>query len=284
MIGTLYVVATPIGNLEDISARALRILGDVALIAAEDTRVTRKLLSRYEIRTPLTSCHAHTGAGKLQTLVDRLLAGEDVAVVSDAGTPGISDPGGELVRAAIEAEAPVVPIPGPSAVIAALSASGLDPSRFLFHGFLPRSAGDKRKALQPIAALPYTLVFYESPERLAATLGTLQQVLGDREAAVAREITKKFEEWRRGTLSQLAASYKETAARGECVVLVSGAGEQDAPRASEETVIDRLAALMNEGVSLRDASRQVAEALDLPRKDVYQQALALRADAVPPPG
>jgi 16S rRNA (cytidine1402-2'-O)-methyltransferase len=275
MTGTLYVVATPIGNLGDLSPRAREVLGSVAVIAAEDTRVTRKLLTHFEIRTPCTSYHAHSTASKGEALVRRLMEGDDVALVSDAGTPGISDPGALLVRAAVEGGVTVVPIPGPSAVAAALSASGLDPSRFVFEGFLPRGAGDRRRVLEPLRRLTHTLVFYEAPGRVAATLEALRESLGDRSAVVAREVTKKFEEFRRGRLSELAATYADAPPRGECVIIVSGAGDEEPPAegggpSSEE----RLRALLESGVSVKDAARQVATETGLGRKELY--ALALR--------
>ncbi len=187
MPGTLYVIATPIGNLEDLSPRARRLLGEVHVIAAEDTRVTRRLLAHADLHTPLTAYHAHSAPERAEALIRRLEAGEDVALVTDAGTPGISDPGGLLVRQAAAAGCPVVPIPGPSAVAAALSASGLDPSRFVFEGFLPRKGGERRRQIQTLRNLPHTLVFFEAPGRVAETLRDLLSVLGDREAVLARE-------------------------------------------------------------------------------------------------
>ena len=277
--GCLYVVATPIGNLEDLTLRALRILREVRLIAAEDTRTTRKLLAHYDIHTPLTSYHAHSSPGKAQAIVQRLLQGEDVAVVSDAGTPGVSDPGALLVRAAIEGGARVVPIPGPSALVAALCAAGLDPARFLFEGFLPRGAGDRRAALSRLRDLPHTLVFYEAPGRVAGTLGALLEVLGDRPAVVAREVTKKFEEFARGSLAELAARLSESPPRGECVLLVAGSAgpPPDAGPDPEE----RLAGLLRGGMTARDAARTVASETGLPRRELYAAAVCLKGEAGP---
>jgi 16S rRNA (cytidine1402-2'-O)-methyltransferase len=274
MPGTLYVVATPIGNLEDLSPRALRVLKEAALIAAEDTRTTRKLLSRFEIHTPLTSYHAHSGPPKTEALLARLADGEDVALVTDAGTPGISDPGGLLVRAAAEAGIAVVPVAGPSAVVTALSGSGLDPSRFLFEGFLPRRAGEQRRVLGVLRALPHTLVFYEAPGRVAGTLGALREGLGDRRAVLARELTKKFEEFIRGTLSELEGRFRAVPPRGECVILVEGATEEGEPPTADASR-ERLSALLAEGVSVRDAARQVAEELRRPRNELYALAREL---------
>lgn len=273
--GTLYVIATPIGNLEDLSPRALRLLREVALIAAEDTRVTRKLLSHFDIHTPLTSYHAHTRAGKTEAILARLVAGENVAVVSDAGTPGISDPGEALVRAAITEGVSVIPIPGPSAVMAALCASGLDPAHFLFQGFLPRSRGDQRRTLAPLKALPHTLLFYEAPSRLVPTLVVLREELGDRSAAVARELTKKFEEFVRGSLSEIEAHFRHHEPRGECVILVSGSSGADDTVISVEDVETKLRALLEAGHSVRDTARAAMEQFNLPRREAYARAQAV---------
>ncbi len=282
--GTLYVVATPIGNLEDITFRAVRILREVAVIAAEDTRVTRKLLSHFDIHTPLTSYHSHTDPRKVEALVGRLAAGEDVALVSDAGTPGISDPGSSLISAALEAGVPVVPVPGPSALAAAVSVSGLDTTRVTFVGFLPRKAGERRREVEALRPLPHTLVFYESPERLVGFLEALREILGDRQAVVAREITKKFEEFARGRLSDLEAHFTQRGVRGECAVLVAGSTDPLAAAAEgdgieePETVLRRLLAA---GMSVRDASRRAAEETHRPRKELY--ALAARLAESPGP-
>jgi 16S rRNA (cytidine1402-2'-O)-methyltransferase len=271
MAGTLYVVATPIGNLEDLSARALRMLQTVSLIAAEDTRVTRKLLSRYEVHTPVTSYHAHTGPGKIQSLVERLQAGEDLALVSDAGTPAISDPGVSLVAAAVAAGVKVVPIPGPSAAVAALSASGLEAPGFLFHGFLPRNRAGRRKALEPLKSLPHALVFYEAPGRAADTLAALRETLGDRPAVAAREITKKFEEFIRGPLSEIEAQLRAKVPRGEFVIVVGGATEPE-PGVSDDTARARLAGLLRSGASVKDAARATAAELGRSRNEMYSLA------------
>ena len=274
MPGTLYVVATPIGNLEDCTPRARRILAEVDLIAAEDTRVTRRLLSHFDIHTPLTSYHAHTGERKAESLIQRLLDGESIALTSDAGTPGISDPGGELVRAAVEAGLRVEPIPGASAIITALCASGLDPSRFLFEGFLPRGKGDARAALQPLRSLPHTLVFYEAPTRVSATLEALRAELGDRETVVARELTKKFEEFARGRLSELETRFRKEPPRGECVVLVAGfTGEWVAEETADPA--QRLRELLASGSSVRDAAKAISAECGLPRREAYALAQEL---------
>jgi 16S rRNA (cytidine1402-2'-O)-methyltransferase len=219
-MGTLYVVGTPIGNLEDITLRAIRVLREVDLIAAEDTRVTRTLLAAHDIRTPLTSYHEFSGPGKVRRLLERL-AGADVALVSDAGMPGLSDPGFPLIRAALEAGVPVVPIPGPSAILAALVASGLPMHAFCFLGFLPRKPGDRRRLLAGLADLPHSAVVFESPHRVAAALRDVAEVLGaERPLAVGRELTKRFEEIVRGPAGELAERWARQAPRGEFTLVI----------------------------------------------------------------
>ena len=221
MAGTLYLVATPIGNLADITHRALQVLKDVDLIACEDTRHTHKLLQHYGITTKTISYHEHNEQQRAAELIDRLKQGSDIAVVSDAGTPSISDPGFRLVRAAIESEVPVVPVPGPSALISALIAAGLPTDEFFFAGFLPARSNARRARLNELRSVPGTLIFYEAPHRLAATLKDAHEILGEREAVVARELTKLHEEIRRGRLSDLAMHYaNEENPRGEIVVLI----------------------------------------------------------------
>ncbi|MEN3000684.1 MAG: 16S rRNA (cytidine(1402)-2'-O)-methyltransferase [Armatimonadota bacterium] len=223
MTGKLYVVATPIGNLEDITLRALRVLKEVALIAAEDTRQTKKLLARYEIETPMLSFHEHSPPSRLRELIGRLQAGESVALVTDAGTPGISDPGAALVRAAHEAGIPVVPIPGASAVTAALSVAGFPAQRFRFEGFPPRKEGARKRFFQSLKEEDAPIVLFESPHRLLKTLQTALAVLGDRPVALCREMTKQFEEIFYGTLSEAVAAYQQRTPRGEFVIVI-GAG------------------------------------------------------------
>ncbi|HEV8309858.1 MAG TPA: 16S rRNA (cytidine(1402)-2'-O)-methyltransferase [Methylomirabilota bacterium] len=221
MSGTLYVVGTPIGNLEDISLRALRTLREVDLIAAEDTRRTRTLLARYEISTPVTSYFEHNKLRRGPELLARLRAGASVAVVTDAGTPGISDPGFHLVRLCREAGVPVVPIPGPSALVAALSAAGIPGDRFVFEGFLPAKPGRRLARLRELRALERPVVLYESPHRVAATLEALDAVFGPVEVVLAREVTKQFEEFRRGTPAELRARFLAEKARGELTLIVN---------------------------------------------------------------
>ena len=224
--GTLYLVSTPIGNLEDITFRAVRVLGEVDLIAAEDTRRTRRLLQHFQISRPIISYHDHNKEVRSPRLLDRLLTGESVALVSDAGTPGVSDPSFYLVRLAIQHDVPVVPVPGPTSLIAALVVSGLPPDRFAFEGFLPVKKGRRRHKLETLAGEERTLLFFESPHRLARALENILEVLGDRRVVVARELTKKFEEIKRGTVSQLLAHYQTVKPRGEVVIVLDGCSVQ----------------------------------------------------------
>ncbi|MGF1641411.1 MAG: 16S rRNA (cytidine(1402)-2'-O)-methyltransferase [Rhodospirillales bacterium] len=272
----LYVVATPIGNAGDITLRALRVLAAVDVIACEDTRVTAKLLAIHGIATPLSSYHDHNAATAGPALLRRLQRGERIALVADAGTPLVSDPGYRLVRACAEAGIAVIPVPGPSAVMAALCISGLPTDRFLFAGFPPVRASARRRFLAELAPLPASLVLLESPRRLAASLADMAAVLGPREAVVARELTKLFEETRRGSLSDLAHLYRDVPApKGEVTVVVAPPA---APAAATDAEIDRrLAAALIEG-SVRAAAEAVAAATGLPRRRLYARALALRKD------
>jgi 16S rRNA (cytidine1402-2'-O)-methyltransferase len=275
MAGTLYLVATPIGNLGDITFRAVETLKSVALIACEDTRRARVLLERYGVDKPLRSLPAFDEAARAEGLLERLRAGEDVALITDAGSPGISDPGTAVVQRAIAEGLRVVPIPGPAAAVAALSASGLATDRFYFAGFLPRKGSGREQQLSLLRGLAATLILYESPERLAETLEDLRAALGDREAVVARELTKIHEEFARGRLSELAGHFSGQV-RGELTVLIEGAGEQEALAASDDAILAearrRLAA--GEG-SVKEIAKEIAQATGRPRSEVY--ALALRA-------
>jgi len=227
VVGTLYVVATPIGNLADVSHRALEVLRTVDRIACEDTRWTRKLLTHHGIRTPLTAYHDHNEDRAARSIVERLRSGENVALVTDSGTPLISDPGFRLVRLAVEENVSVVPVPGPSAVAAALSAAGVPPHPFLFAGFLPRKSGARRRRAEGLGDVPATLVFYESPHRVASSLRDLSEVLGEREAAVCREMTKIHEEFLRGTLVELADEAERRPFKGEIVIVVGPPPKED---------------------------------------------------------
>jgi 16S rRNA (cytidine1402-2'-O)-methyltransferase len=284
-MGTLFLVATPIGNLEDITLRALRIMREASLVAAEDTRHTRKLLTHFAISTRLTSYHEHSGPARTEAVVAALAQG-DVALVSDAGTPLLSDPGQALVRAALAAGHAVVPIPGPAAAIAALVASGLPTDHFTFLGFLPRKSSDRRALLARFALAPETLILYEAPHRLLSCLDDLLAALGDRNAALARELTKVHEEWRRGRLSALRAAYEHgEAPRGEFTIVVSGAEpaiEQDNEEGRERRATERVRILLANGVSVREAAADVAQELGLPRRQVYRLALEISAEELEP--
>lgn len=271
----LYVVATPIGNLGDITLRAARILAAVDAVAAEDTRMGARLLQHLALKTPLIAYHDHNAARARPQLIARLQAGERIALISDAGTPLISDPGYKLLEAAIAAGIMVTTAPGPCAAIAALTLAGLPTDRFLFAGFLPPRTKARKEVLAELAALPATLIFYEGPSRLAASLADMAVVLGDRPAAIARELTKLHEEVRRDSLAQLAAAYaQEPAPKGELVVLVGPPPrrEQLAPDSLDALL---LTALATQGVAA--AARAVADATGQPRGTLYARALALKA-------
>lgn len=269
----LYLVATPIGNLGDITLRALETLRGADVIACEDTRVTGRLLARHGIATPVSPYHEHNAERARGPLVARMTRGDAVALVSDAGTPLLSDPGFKLVRAAIDAGIPVTALPGPSAGIAGLILSGLPTDRFFFAGFLPAKGAARLKALESFAAVPGTLIFYESPGRLAAVLADMAEVLGPRPAAVARELTKLYEEVRRGALPDLAARYAtEGAPKGELVVIV---GPPEAPPPPDSRALDERLKAALAVASLRDAVAAVAAETGLPRRLVYARAVAL---------
>jgi 16S rRNA (cytidine1402-2'-O)-methyltransferase len=272
MSGILYVVATPLGNLEDLTARATRILREVDLIACEDTRHTAGLLQAFGIRTSTTSYFEHNEREKVPMILEALRSGRNVALVTDAGTPAVSDPGYRLVRDARDAGLPVIPVPGPSAVIAALSVSGLPSDRFLFVGFLPSRMSARRASLDELAARRETLVFYESPLRVRAALADMRQALGDRDAFLCREATKVHEEYRRGRLSQLAEHLgRGERVRGEIVLVVAGA--EDAPVATEESPEAIVARLMAQGKPRRQAVKEAARLTGLPARDVYRRSL-----------
>lgn len=275
----LVLVATPIGNLGDLSSRALAALRDADVVLCEDSRVTGGLLARQGIAATMIPLHDHNEAAQAPRLVERMKSGERFALVSDAGTPLVSDPGYRLVRAAIEAGVSISAVPGPNAAVMALSLSGLPPHPFLFLGFLPARGGPRAAELARLrgverAGLAATLVFYEAPHRLAETLAAMAEALGaDRPAAVARELTKRFEEVRRGTLGELAAHYVVAEARGEICIVIGPAAEEEA--AGAEELDARLRAAMAAGMSLRDAAASVAEATGLKRRDVYRRALEI---------
>jgi 16S rRNA (cytidine1402-2'-O)-methyltransferase len=270
-MSVLYIVATPIGNLEDISLRALRVLREVKLIAAEDTRKTKRLLNAYDIRTPLTSYYEHNKLAKLDHILARLEEG-DVALVSEAGMPGIADPGYELITAAGRRNIPVVPVPGPSAVITALAVSGLPTDRFTYIGFLPNRAGPRRRRLESVAAEPGTIVALEAPHRLTAALADILAIFGDRRIAVGRELTKLHEEVFRGTVSGAMKHFTEP--RGEFTLVIEGRTEAGRPEITED-IEKRLYRMYLEGVRAKEAVTSMAAESGLPRKELYQAWLRL---------
>ena len=267
--GTLYIIATPIGNLEDITARAVRILGEVDLIACEDTRQTRKLLDRYGISKPLVSYHEHNEQPRSADLLRELEAGKNIALVSDAGTPLIADPGYRLVEHAREIGIPVSPIPGPSALLAALSASGLPTNSFSFHGFLPPKRGQRRKLLEDLRASDATLVFYEAPHRILDTLEDVDEILGPRPLVLARELTKIHEEFLRGTAADVRETLgKRPSVKGE-ITLIIGKGETI--QVDETPLAEAVEKLVQSGVPKMEALKTVARQRGLPKREVYKQ-------------
>jgi len=293
-MGTLYLVSTPIGNLEDITLRGVRILHEVTLIAAEDTRHTQRLLKRYDIQTPCISYHEHNKLTRLNRVLDTLAEG-DVALVSDAGTPAISDPGFELVNACIAAGFPVLPIPGPSAPVSALVISGLPTDRFLYVGFLPRRSSERRALLTELAPLSVTLICFEAPHRLVETLTDALEILGDRRIAVAKDLTKLHEMVLRTDISQAQVHFTTNPPRGEFTLVIAGrehpeperqrrqpattiTAAETAPATDEAAIAERLHALRDQGQSGSAAARTVARELGLQKSEVYQIWLKLFAD------
>ncbi len=268
-MGTLYVAATPIGNMEDITLRALRVLGQVGIVAAEDTRTTRKLLSHYGIRTPITSYHEHNKRTKTPYLL-QVLQEKDVALVSEAGMPGISDPGYELISRAIDEKIRVVPLPGPSAVTAALVVSGLPTDGFLFLGFLPRRSGQRKRLIRSVVEEPRTLIIFEAPHRLVNALGDLLAVLGDRAIAVCRELTKLYEEIFRGTISKAIEYFVEP--RGEFTLVIQGSGQEGVENSLKKKVeVDSLARqLRAEGLSTKEAVDEMIGLTAATRRQAYK--------------
>ena len=274
MPGTLYLVPTPIGNLGDISARMADTLAQADFIAAEDTRVTLKLLNHLDLKKPLVSYYRHNTGEHGAAVLNRLLAGESCALVTDAGTPAISDPGEELVRQCAQQNIPVVSIPGPCALITALAASGLPTGRFTFEGFLAMNRKNRRAHLKELRGETRTMLFYEAPHKLCATLADLREVFGpDRRVALCRELTKLHEEVRRTTLGEAADWYAANPPKGEFVLVVEGGAPAAEETPTLEAGLARVAALRAEGCSLRDAARQTAAELGLPRKALYDLAL-----------
>ena len=268
-MGTLYLVATPIGNLEDISARALRILGQARLIAAEDTRQTRKLLAHFGLHTPMVSYHEHNKLSRLDVVLRALIEG-DAALVSDAGTPALNDPGYELVRATLEAGHTVSPVPGPSAPIAALVASGLPTDAFLYLGYLPRKSAQRRPLLAQVRSLPYTLIFLEAPQRVSGALQDLEDVLGDRPCAIARELTKLHEEIFRGSLSAARQHFSDQAPRGEFTLVVGGCPPEARPRWDGEQVRLALSSAQARHQSAPHVAKEIAIESGWSKKEIYR--------------
>lgn len=287
-MGTLQIVATPIGHLEDVTLRALRVLREADWVLAEDTRRTRVLLDHFEIPQRPSSLHAHNEASRIGRVLERLERGERVALVSDAGTPLVSDPGERLVAAAVEAGHRVEAVPGPSALLTALSVAALPTDRVLFLGFLPRKPGARRKLLGLQRGRRETLVLFESPHRVAATLEDVVAVLGDRQACLARELTKRHEEVSRASASELAAGCRETPPRGECTLVIAGAEGSEAEASAADWDADAIDAALRAGLaagaSVKDVAADVAARSGEPRRTLYARAVALREDADPSPG
>lgn len=267
-MGILYLVATPIGNLEDISPRALRILRESACIAAEDTRHTGSLLKHFGIETPLTSYFEHNKLSKLELILDKLTQG-DVALVSDAGTPAINDPGYELVQAALASGFDVRPVPGPSAPITALTVSGLATDSFLYLGYLPHKAGDRRSKLQEVSGQPYTLIFFETPHRIADSLADILSVLGDRRICVAREMTKLYEEFWRGQVSGALEHFKSKEPRGEFTLVIEGKRKEEKVVWTEDQLLQAIKKELQKDRSAKEISAELAEQSGWAKKEVY---------------
>ena len=274
-MGTLYLVATPIGNLEDMSPRAMRILSEAVLIAAEDTRHSGKLLKHFEIETPITSYFEHNKINKLDFILDKLVSG-DVALVSDAGTPAINDPGYELVKAALASNFDVIPVPGPSASIAALTVSGLPTDSFLYLGYLPHKTSERQKTISSVSGEPYTLVFLESPYRIVESLEDLLSVLGNRRICVAREMTKMFEEYWRGTISGAVEYFKSQPARGEFTLVVEGKPKDKNIKWTEEQLLEAIRNAQLGEKSAKEMSVELAEQSGWSKKDVYARISTIK--------
>ncbi|HEL1586156.1 TPA: 16S rRNA (cytidine(1402)-2'-O)-methyltransferase [Streptococcus suis] len=268
-VGSLYLVPTPIGNLQDMTFRAIQTLKDVDVIAAEDTRKTGLLLKHFEIDTKQTSFHEHNAHEKIPVLIDWLKSGKSIAQVSDAGLPSISDPGHDLVKAAIAENIPVVALPGASAGITALIASGLAPQPHIFYGFLPRKAGQQKDFFQEKRAYPETQIFYESPYRVVDTLENMLSVYGDRQVTVVRELTKLYEEYQRGTISEVLDYLKDNPLKGECLIIVAGAGEEEMPSAEDVDLKAEVEKEIASGRKPNQAIKEVAKRYQLKKQEVY---------------
>lgn len=280
MQGILYLVATPIGNLEDMTYRAVRILGEVDLIAAEDTRNSIKLLNHFDIKTPMTSYHEHNKYEKAEELVAKLVVGTNIAVITDAGTPGISDPGEELVRQCYEAGITVVPVPGACAAINALIASGLPTRRFAFEAFLPSDKKERKQVLGELEKETRTIIIYEAPHRLLKTLSELNSKLGNREATICRELTKKHETFFKTTLEDAIAHYETTEPKGECIIVIKGISREtlvmeDQMKWESMSIPDHIKMYMSEGLDKKEATKQVAKDRGVPKRDIYEYSKEL---------
>lgn len=270
----LYLVATPIGNMEDITLRALRILRDVDCIYAEDTRHSGLLLSHFEIKKPLFSCHEHNEAERAAEIAEKLIHGENIAYISDAGMPCISDPGGRLCAMCVREKLPFTVIPGPSASVTALCLSGLPTDRFLFYGFLPRTGRERKDALREVCESPYSVIVYESPNRVYDTLCDMRDTTGgDRRASLVREITKIYEESVCLTLNELCDKYSENAPKGECVIVLDGKKQE---RISAEDTDELILGLLQSGMKAKDVARQISEQTGVPKNEIYKRVLELK--------
>ncbi|MBE5946773.1 MAG: 16S rRNA (cytidine(1402)-2'-O)-methyltransferase [Lachnospiraceae bacterium] len=277
MAGILYLVATPIGNLEDITYRAIRVLNEVDLIAAEDTRNSIKLLNHFDIKTPMTSYHEHNKYEKAEELVNKLVAGKDIAVITDAGTPGISDPGEELVRQCYDAGVTIVPVPGACAAINGLIASGLPTRRFAFEAFLPTDKKERKLVLEELKSETRTMIIYEAPHRLGKTLIELSSTLGNRNTTICRELTKKHETFFKTSLEDAASYYSDNEAKGECIIIIEGLSfetieEESRKQWESMSVPEHIAMYLNQGMDKKEATKQVAKDRGVPKRDIYEFA------------
>lgn len=281
--GTLYLVATPIGNLEDITFRAIRVLGEVDLIAAEDTRQTLKLLNHFNISKPLTSFFKHNEGKKGQAIIEKLKCGQNIALVSDAGTPGISDPGEELIADAIKEGIRVVPIPGPVAAIAGITASGLPTGRFVFEGFLPMNKRARKERLEEIKNESRTMIFYEAPHKLTYTLKDMLSEWGDRKIVIAREITKLFEEIKQTSISEEIENYQSNKPKGEFVIIVEGAvkAEEKIEQTQEKAVAELFQEYLRQGMERKEAMKKIAKERKTSKSEIYNQILTEKKDPLP---
>lgn len=275
-LAKLYVCPTPIGNLEDITLRTIRTLEEVDYIAAEDTRHTIKLLNHLNIKKPLISLHEHNEAFKSKELIELITSGHDVALVSDAGMPGISDPGEKLIKQCIESEVEVVTLPGPSAFITALVNSGLDTSRFTFIGFLDRNNKTRKETIEALKARQETLIFYEAPHRIEKTISELFEILGDRKIVIARELTKKYEQYIRTNLKSLSEDFSMLEHRGEMVIILEGAIEEVEPEINKEAVEKRIKELLLQDLSTKEVAKQIAIEYKIKKNDAYALALGIK--------